>query len=378
MTDVRELEARQGEVPLGRARVPSIAERGVATWKFSGFSGMSSPRAAAVEGLVRAGFTEAQITSLTSVPYPDGVLVKSGQRSWFRWLALAGGMAGAVAGFGLAAGTAWLYPVQTGDKPIIALYPTAIITFEVAMLFAIIGTMVGMFLEMGLPALGKRPYDPAIAEGCIGISVDHPCRRRAGVLRAGRKAGECIGDDRRPSPLRSRGSGRKRSCGRPVPSGSLRRKTHEADCETGHPGRCAAADGGALDGRAALLQTLPGAGSGSARRHAVPVSGTGDRLARIPNCIIRVTPTAASLAQGQIALRHQLRHVPRPDLGKPGPVGMKLKPPPPGLDHDRGRERSDAHIFKAITFGFGRMPPFKDKLSPAERWDLVNYLRSRK
>jgi mono/diheme cytochrome c family protein len=42
------------------------------------------------------------------------------------------------------------------------------------------------------------------------------------------------------------------------------------------------------------------------------------------------------------------------------------------------RERSDSHIFKAITFGFGRMPPFKDKLTQNERWELVNYLRSRK
>lgn len=131
--------------------------------------------ARAVDGLVRAGFTEAQIDSLSSVPYPDGVLVRRGQRTWFRWLALAGGLAGAVAGFALAAGTAWLYPVQTGDKPIIALYPTAIVAFEVAMLCTIIGTMVGMFLEIGLPALRERPYDPAIAEGCIGISVTiHP------------------------------------------------------------------------------------------------------------------------------------------------------------------------------------------------------------
>lgn len=131
--------------------------------------------AGGVAGLVRAGFTEAQITSFSSVPYSDGVLVRSDHRSWFRWLALTGGLAGTLAGFGLAAGTAWLYPVQTGDKPIIALYPTAIICFEVAMLFAIIGAMVGMFLEMGLPALKKRPYDPAISEGFIGISLTiHP------------------------------------------------------------------------------------------------------------------------------------------------------------------------------------------------------------
>src|SRR3990172_11212290 len=93
----------------------------------------------AVESLIKAGFAEAEITSLTSVAYPDGVLVKTDGRTWFRWVALAGGIVGAVAGFLLAAGTAWVYPVQTGDKPIFAFYPTGIITYELAMLFAIIG-----------------------------------------------------------------------------------------------------------------------------------------------------------------------------------------------------------------------------------------------
>ena len=147
----------------------------------------------AVEGLVRAGFTEAQIDSLTSVPYPDGVLVRTEQRSWFRWLALGGGLSGAAAGFALAAGTAWLYPVQTGDKPIIALYPTAIISFEVAMLCAIIGVMAGMFLEMRLPALEKRPYDPAITEGCIGICLTIHAGGETVECEPGVRPDECVG-----------------------------------------------------------------------------------------------------------------------------------------------------------------------------------------
>ncbi len=150
--------------------------------------------ARAVDGLIRAGFTEAQVTSLTSVSYPDGVLVRTEQRSWFRWLALAGGLSGAVAGFGLAAGTAWLYPVQTGDKPIIALYPTAIICFEVAMLCAVIGTMAGMFLEMGLPALRTRAYDPAIAEGFIGICLNIHAGGEVAHCQPGEKPIECIGE----------------------------------------------------------------------------------------------------------------------------------------------------------------------------------------
>ncbi len=125
----------------------------------------------AVERLVKAGFAERTITSLTSAPYPDGVLVKTDQRSWFRWISLGGGIFGAGAGFLLAAGTAYLYPVHTGGKPIIAFYPVGIITYELTMLFAILGAIVGMFLEMRLPPWREHVYDPAIGDGSIGISV---------------------------------------------------------------------------------------------------------------------------------------------------------------------------------------------------------------
>ncbi len=128
----------------------------------------------AVESLIKAGFAEREITSLTSVPYPDGVLVKTDQHTWFRWVSLVGGVFGACAGFLLAAGTAYVYPVQTGDKPIIAFYPTSIITYELTMLFAILGAIAGMFFEMRLPPWRARSYDPAIAEGYIGISVFVP------------------------------------------------------------------------------------------------------------------------------------------------------------------------------------------------------------
>src|SRR5690348_9712721 len=84
----------------------------------------------AVTELVNAGFVESQITSLTSVPYADGVLVHARRNGWFRFVTLIAALIGAVAGFGLAAGTAWLYPVRTGDKPIISLFPTGIVTFE--------------------------------------------------------------------------------------------------------------------------------------------------------------------------------------------------------------------------------------------------------
>lgn len=134
--------------------------------------------AKAVERLLEAGFDEKEITSLSSTPYPDGVLVKTKHRSWFHWFSLAGGLTGGVCGFVLAVGTAWIYPVQTGDKPIISYYSSAIITYEFAMLFAIIGAVVGMFLEMGLPPWSRKRYDPAISEGYIGICVQADSEQR--------------------------------------------------------------------------------------------------------------------------------------------------------------------------------------------------------
>ncbi len=138
----------------------------------------------AVDSLIKAGFAEREITSLTSAPYPDGVIVKTDQRTWFRKMSVGGGIFGACAGFLLAAGTAYLYPVQTGDKPIIAYFPTGIITYELTMLFGILGAIVGMFAEMKLPPWEERVYDPSIGEGSIGISVSVDSREQ--MSRAGK------------------------------------------------------------------------------------------------------------------------------------------------------------------------------------------------
>jgi len=127
--------------------------------------------ARAVDRLVSSGISEQDITSLTSVPYPSGVLVNVRQRhKSHRWTLFCGAL-GAVSGFLLAAGTAWLYPLQTGDKPIISVFPVGIITYELMMLMAIIGTLLGMFRDMQLPDISRHAYAPEIADGHIGILV---------------------------------------------------------------------------------------------------------------------------------------------------------------------------------------------------------------
>jgi mono/diheme cytochrome c family protein len=110
---------------------------------------------------------------------------------------------------------------------------------------------------------------------------------------------------------------------------------------------------------------------------AVPVTGK-EIVSQESELRNPMTPTAASLSQGKALFEINCVICHGQTSAERGLVGKKLVPPPPGLDHDMVRGLSDSTIFKAITFGFGRMPAFKDKLMPQERWDLVNFLRSRK
>jgi len=109
----------------------------------------------------------------------------------------------------------------------------------------------------------------------------------------------------------------------------------------------------------------------------VPVSGK-ELVSQESELRNPIAPTAESVARGKALFEINCIICHGQTSTERGPVGKKLVPPPPGLDHDMVKGLSDSTIFKAITFGFGRMPVFKDKLLPEERWSLVNFLRTRK
>jgi len=60
----------------------------------------------------------------------------------------------------------------------------------------------------------------------------------------------------------------------------------------------------------------------------------------------------------------------------PGKVGALLKPPPPNLRDGHLSSIDEATLYQLFSLGFGRMPPFKQRLNAEQRWQLVNYLRS--
>jgi Protein of unknown function (DUF3341) len=132
---------------------------------------------------------EDRITTLSSVPLPDGAVCRDTRPIRFPRVTLIGWFAGAVAGLALALGTYLLYPLITGGKAIVSVPPTLIITYEVAMLGALIGTVIAGFREMGLMRFRTKViHDPRIHEGkillCALVSGDEQAGRAMDAMKS--------------------------------------------------------------------------------------------------------------------------------------------------------------------------------------------------
>jgi len=112
------------------------------------------------------------VTTISAVPLPDGAVVTDPQPIRFPRVVIAGWFVGAAAGLGLTLATYLLYPLVTGGKTIVSIPPTLIITYEVAMLGALLATLFGGGREMRLLRYPpKVVHDPRIHDGKIALCV---------------------------------------------------------------------------------------------------------------------------------------------------------------------------------------------------------------
>ena len=110
------------------------------------------------------------VTTISSVSLPDGAVSTDHRPIRFPWFTLAGWCVGAFAGLALALATYLLYPLITAGKAIISVPPTLIVTYEVAMLGALLGTLIAGAHEMGLGRFrATKIHDPRVHEGMIAV-----------------------------------------------------------------------------------------------------------------------------------------------------------------------------------------------------------------
>ena len=59
-----------------------------------------------------------------------------------------------------------------------------------------------------------------------------------------------------------------------------------------------------------------------------------------------------------------------------GPVVKRGYPPPPSLLTGKSVQMKDGQLFHILTYGQGNMASFAGQLTPGERWDVINFIRS--
>jgi len=117
------------------------------------------------------GFNAKDLMVLSSLPFPEGVLDADETKSRLPSITLLFAFIGIGLGLLLAGGSALLYLLRQGGKPILSGPPIAIIAYEVMMLSALTAAFVFAIREMRLPSWRAKVYDSRISEGWIGICV---------------------------------------------------------------------------------------------------------------------------------------------------------------------------------------------------------------
>jgi hypothetical protein len=125
--------------------------------------------------ILRSSSSELQIKTesirvISCEPLEEEITGKE-KHSLMPWIAVVGGILGGTAGYALAAFTQRTYPLPTGGMPIVALWPTGIVIYELTMMGAILATIVTFLITAGLPRYTRRIYDPEVSHGKILVAL---------------------------------------------------------------------------------------------------------------------------------------------------------------------------------------------------------------
>ncbi len=113
-----------------------------------------------------------KITAYT--PYPEHLIEEAlgYEQSPVRVWALVGGLCGAAGGFAFTVFTSMDWPLVTGGKPILSMPAYVIIAFEMMVLFGVLSTVIGFFINSRLPYVKPMiVYDPEFSAGRFGVYV---------------------------------------------------------------------------------------------------------------------------------------------------------------------------------------------------------------
>ena len=132
------------------------------------------PAADAIEKLHEMGVTDDRINVISGVPVMHKMLGRPHPWTNVSRLALGGAIAGFCFGLFLNYGTPLLCSVHVGGQFITPVPPGMILIFEMTMLFALLSTFLGVFLDSFFPNYRPLEYVREISDGKIGVFFKVP------------------------------------------------------------------------------------------------------------------------------------------------------------------------------------------------------------
>jgi len=127
------------------------------------------PAADAIEKLHEMGVTDENINVISGVPVAHKMLGRPHPWTNVSRLAMGGAVAGFFFGLFLNFGTPYLYNVPVGGQYITPVPPGLIIVFEMTMLFALLSTFLGVFLDSFFPNYRPLEYVAEVSDGKIAV-----------------------------------------------------------------------------------------------------------------------------------------------------------------------------------------------------------------
>jgi mono/diheme cytochrome c family protein len=297
-----------------------------------------------------AGVPKASIHVLSPFPLSDAASDRIAGMPLYVVTLLAG-LLGIGVGLFFAAGTAVMYPLMTGGKPIVAPPVVGIVSYETMMLAAIVTTFLTMVVKIRATNSQFRLRDVRIDDGRIAVAVRVPMFGQvAGKVREALEQAGAL--EVQSSIITS--------------EETLREPSRQAAAlvlpiAIALAGPLAACSRDMEEQASYHPQEEP-------RRHSPP--GSIPRHSRA----VRPALSPAGNEAGALLFRINCAHCHGVDGAGDGPVAPFLKERPANLTNPEVRAMAEEQIYAVLTEGKDMMPSFKGELSASERVELARFV----
>jgi hypothetical protein len=124
--------------------------------------------------LREAGIAPDRIVVISPEPFEEFAFAQADSETPMPWIAVVGGVVGGTCGFLLAWYSQAANGIVTGGMPILAPWPTGLVTYELTMMGTVLTTVIALLISIRLPSWKPRLYDPEVSYGKVLIGVLDP------------------------------------------------------------------------------------------------------------------------------------------------------------------------------------------------------------